>query len=332
SMSGVNGIFAGKTGGGEIELERMNGRVNLETGGGDVVVRDSRLSGSVRTGGGVVRMMNVTGDVNGSFGNTVISSTNTDDGETHLRISSGSGAGIGTSSSSSSSSYITDSSAKTISTSNDPVYLINGVPITGMAYSSSQTSLSSAGGPISLRDAPNGAHVVTGGGRINIGASDGLVYAETGGGAIDVGPPRGSVQAHTGAGDVNLELEGADAHSVHVTSGNGNVVIVAPADLNATLDLESAYTDNLGHKTRIISDWPVTVTETSTWDSSVGTPRKYVRVRQNLGSGRRRHPGADRQRRHQAGKGTVAPASKKRRMSPDATTSKSCLLTNGVRC
>ena len=63
------------------------------------------------------------------------------------------------------------------------------------------------------------------------------------------------------------------------------MVITAPADLNATLDLETAYTDNYRGKTRIISDWPVTVTETNTWDDREGTPRKYVRVRQNIGRG-----------------------------------------------
>ena len=63
------------------------------------------------------------------------------------------------------------------------------------------------------------------------------------------------------------------------------MVIVAPTDLNATLELETAYTDHFGRKTRVVSDWPVSITETSEWDASHGTPRKYVRVRQNIGRG-----------------------------------------------
>lgn len=266
SISGVSGIFAGTTGGGEIDLERMNGQVNLETGGGDIVVRDSRLSGSVRTGGGVVRMANVTGNMNGYSGSGVSSGKYSDSGETHYGVSSSSGSGVGIGSSSSAYSY-SDGPAKS------------------PGSSSSQIVMSYAGGPISLRDAPNGAHVATGGGRISIGSSDGMVYAETGAGAVDIGPSRGSVQAHTGSGDVAIELKGDGAHSVHATSANGNIVIVAPPGLNATLDLESAYTENLGHKTTITGDWPLTVTETSTWDSSAGTPRKYVRVRQTVGRG-----------------------------------------------
>ncbi|PYO09632.1 MAG: hypothetical protein DMD30_05400 [Gemmatimonadetes bacterium] len=62
-------------------------------------------------------------------------------------------------------------------------------------------------------------------------------------------------------------------------------MLILPRDINATLELESAYTNNLGHKTRIESDWALTPTETSDWDASEGTPRRYVRVRQNLGRG-----------------------------------------------
>ena len=105
----------------------------------------------------------------------------------------------------------------------------------------------------------------------------------TGGGDIDIGPATGSVEAHTGAGDVTIELKGAGAHSVNVTSGRGQVVLVVPRDLDATLELETAYTNNLGHKTRIVSDFPLQTTETADWDAREGTPRRYVRARQTLG-------------------------------------------------
>jgi hypothetical protein len=55
--------------------------------------------------------------------------------------------------------------------------------------------------------------------------------------------------------------------------------------LNATLDLETGYTQKFRGKTRIISDWPVSITETTDWDDSHGTPRRYVRVRQQVGRG-----------------------------------------------
>ncbi len=309
SITGVDGVFSGQTGGGEINIEKANGEVDIRTGGGEVRVSNSRLNGSVSTGGGIVRIEGVTGNLIGKSGsgpviNSKSSGTtiNKENGVTvvgvgtdgnSFSVRSGSGSGSGTS--------ISSSSSGSSSASNEPIYVIDGVPINGStvttsnhisdgvgrgsSFGASGIRMNSAGGGISLRAAPDGARVTTGGGPIRIGPSNGEVYAQTGGGSIDIGPATGSVEAHTGAGDVRIELRGAGAHSVDVTSGKGEVVLVVPRDLNAILELETAYTDNLGHKTRILSDLPLHTTETADWDSSEGTPRRYVRARQTVGSG-----------------------------------------------
>jgi beta-lactamase regulating signal transducer with metallopeptidase domain len=310
SITGVDGVFTGQTGGGEINIEKANGEVDIRTGGGEVRVSNSRLNGSVSTGGGIVRIEGVTGNLIGKSGSgpvinskssgTTINKENgvtvvgvgTDGNSFSVRSGSGSGSGTSVSSSTSGSSS---------SASNEPIYVIDGVPITsstttttnqisdgvgrGSSFGASGIRMNSAGGGISLRAAPDGARVTTGGGPIRIGPSNGEVYAQTGGGSIDIGPATGSVEAHTGAGDVRIELQGAGPHSVDVTSGKGEVVLVVPRDLNAILELETAYTDNLGHKTRILSDLPLHTTETADWDSSEGTPRRYVRARQTVGRG-----------------------------------------------
>jgi beta-lactamase regulating signal transducer with metallopeptidase domain len=304
SITGVDGVFTGQTGGGEINIEKTNGEVDIRTGGGEVRVSNSRLNGIVSTGGGIVRIEGVIGNLIGKSGSgPVINSktsgtiTSKENGVTvvgvgtdgnSFSVRSGSGSGSGTSISSSSAS-------------NEPLYVIDGVPINGStatttnhigdgvgrgsSFGASGIRMNSAGGGISLRAAPDGARVTTGGGPIRIGPSNGEVYAQTGGGSIDIGPATGSVEAHTGAGDVRIELQGAGAHSVDVTSGKGEVVLVLPRDLNAILELETAYTDNLGHKTRILSDMPLHAAETADWDSSEGTPRRYVRARQTVGRG-----------------------------------------------
>jgi hypothetical protein len=305
SITGVDGVFTGQTGGGEINIRKTNGEVDIRTGGGEIRVSNSRLNGSVSTGGGIVRIEGVTGDLNGKSGSgpviyskssgTTINRENgvtvvgVGTGDNNLTLRSGSGSGSGTSISSSSAS-------------NEPLYVVDGVPIKigntatttnnisdglgrGSSFGASGIRMNSAGGGISLRAAPDGARVITGGGPIRIGPSGGEVYAQTGGGSIDIGPATGSVEAITGAGDVRIELQGSGAHSVDVTSGKGEVVLVVPRDLNAILELETAYTDNLGHKTRIISDLPLHTTETADWDSSEGTPRRYVRARQTVGRG-----------------------------------------------
>jgi hypothetical protein len=298
SITGVDGTFRGQTGGGQIDIERANGEVDIRTGGGDVHVSDSRVDGNVSTGGGVVRIEGVTGNIIGASGSgPVIQSKSsatsvrhengstlvaiaTGDDEVHVGIGSGKGSGTSTGTiSNGSSSYASTGGGISTTTrwSDDdgsrPGFAMSGIRM-GMA-----------GGPISLAAAPDGARVTTGGGRIRIGESGGEVYAMTGGGDIDIGPATGSVEAHTGAGDVTIELKGAGAHSINVTSGRGQVVLVVPRDLDATLELESAYTNNLGHKTRIVSDFPLQTTETAEWDASEGTPRRYVRARQTLGKG-----------------------------------------------
>jgi hypothetical protein len=256
-ISNISGEFRGSTGGGEIKIHKVNGRLDLSTGGGEVYVDDSNLEGYVSTGGGVVRIFRVNGHLKGSSGSGPVIYTD----------ASGSGKGYG---------YGIGDGAATMVT-------VNG-DTTGYAVATGgPIRMSAAGGSLKLPFAPNGAHVTTGGGKVSIGPSGGAVYAETGGGDIEVGPARGSVEAHTGAGSVAIDFRGGG--SVDVTSGTGRVVINVPDDLNATLELETAYTDNFRGKTRIISDWPLNVTETSNWDTSHGTPRRYVRVRQQLGSG-----------------------------------------------
>ncbi|HSU93265.1 MAG TPA: hypothetical protein VLI43_06120, partial [Gemmatimonadaceae bacterium] len=141
------------------------------------------------------------------------------------------------------------------------------------------------GGSIELDDAPKGAHVTTGGGAIIVGKSQGDVQARTGGGDIELGPLEGGADATTGAGDVSINLVGERVHPVNIVTGKGNVELVLPKDANATLDLETAYTRNFGRHTRIKGDWKLNVTESDDWDDSQGTPRKYVRVRQDIGSG-----------------------------------------------
>ena len=298
SISGVDGTFKGQTGGGQINIEKANGEVDIQTGGGDVHVSDSHVNGNVSTGGGVVRIEGVTGNIIGESGSgPVIQSKSsgtsvrhengstlvaiaTGDDEVRVGIGSGKGSGKSTGTMSSGSGIYTSTGGGISTTTH---WSDDDGSKAGFAMSGIRMSM--AGGPISLAAAPDGARVTTGGGRIRIGPSGGEVYAMTGGGDIDIGPATGSVEAHTGAGDVTIELKGAGAHSVNVTSGRGRVVLVVPRDLDATLELESAYTNNLGHKTRIVSDFPLQTTETADWDAREGTPRRYVRARQTLGKG-----------------------------------------------
>jgi beta-lactamase regulating signal transducer with metallopeptidase domain/DUF4097 and DUF4098 domain-containing protein YvlB len=277
SIVGVDGVFTGSTGGGEIEIQKVNGDAEIRTGGGDIRVSDSRLTGSVSTGGGKVMIERVDGNFAGYSGSGPVTYINSSGAKAkgakeNISIGTGQGAGVGVgrvsvrAGRSSATTYIGD---------------VEGF----RSFGANGIRMHSNGGAISLPEAPDGARITTGGGAIRIGPSAGEVYASTGGGTIDIGPARGSVEAHTGAGEVTITITGSGSHSVDATSGRGRIVLVLPRDLAANLELETAYTDNFGYKTRIESDWPLTTTETRDWDNRQGTPRKYVRARQAVGGG-----------------------------------------------
>ena len=272
SITGVDGNFIGHTGGGAIRIERANGRAELTTGGGSIRVTDSNLSGEVNTGGGTVLIQNVNGGLTGHSGSTGTVYANSNGTSTSTSIGGGIRRG----------NIMDDEGSVTISSGANVT--IN--ERTGeIRDPTGKVIFRKSGGRITVGEAMNGADVRTGGGSVTIGRSAGDVIAHTGGGDVSIGPLAGSAEAHTGAGDVTLAFTGIRTPSADVTSGNGRVVITLPADFSGTLDLETAYTDNLGHRTAIRSDWPLTIRESSQWSDRSGTPRKYVRARQTIGRG-----------------------------------------------
>ena len=265
SLAGVNGVFTGSTGGGEIEIDRVKGDVRLTTGGGDVHVTNSAVDGYVTTGGGEVRVEGNSGRLRGSSGS----------GEIYIQPDRGSSSTTG--SLGTSTSTTTADGVTTVVQSSDPEL--------ARYFGARGIQRSRSGGDITLAAAPDGARITTGGGAIRIGPSSGEVYASTGGGTIQIGPASGSVIAQTGAGEITVKFIGTGPHSADLVTGLGRIVLVIPDNISATLDLESAYTNNLAHRTTIQSAFPLTLTETTDWDASVGTPRRYVRARKVLGSG-----------------------------------------------
>jgi beta-lactamase regulating signal transducer with metallopeptidase domain len=261
SINGVDGTFSGTTGGGTIEIQNAGGRARLSTGGGNIRVYHSRMSGSVSTGGGTVYIQDNDGDLDGSSGSgpTVYAGGR---GGTITRDNNGS---------------VTISRSGANVTVNEHTGEIRD--------SNGRIIYRKAGGGVNVAEAMSGADIRTGGGEVIIGRSAGAVSVSTGGGGIRIGPLAGTAMAHTGAGDVVVDLRGSRRPSAEITSGNGRVEITLPRDFSGTLDLETAYTDNLGHRTRINSAWPLSINESADWDDSHGTPRKYVRARRTFGSG-----------------------------------------------
>lgn len=291
AINDLVGEFRGQTGGGGITIANASGSATLSTGGGEVSVVSSHLSGTVTTGGGELNVTNVTGGLRGSSGTGGVIVTNGDGLATTVR--GGAGFGVSTAGGYGGSTAITtrrpDGDVVTAS--------IGGGIGRGMNISGQSISTATGGGPIAIAkdggeiiidDAPEGAVLHTGGGRIVVRSSERGVRASTGGGDIELENVAGDVAASTGAGDIRINLlsSGRNEQNVDVESGRGRVVIEVPATLDARIELETAYTNNFSRRTNITSDFALENSETDQWDSSVGTPRRYVRAVGIVGNGR----------------------------------------------
>jgi DUF4097 and DUF4098 domain-containing protein YvlB len=258
TIVGVEGTFEGDTGGGELVLSDTRGRASLTTGGGDIDVSDSDLRGKVSTGGGTVKLSRVKGGLQGSSGSGPVIYSDAD--AERAGESTGDLAGV-----------IVDGDGK-VKVGDKPAGFLH---------------ITRAGGNIDLDDVPQGGEIHTGGGDIRIAKGAGTIQARTGGGDISVGPIAGSVSASTGAGDVTLRLVSVSGRgqSAQAWSGTGNVVLELPADLNATFELETAYTESFGRATKITSAWAIDRKPVTGWDDTEGTPRKFVRATGKAGKG-----------------------------------------------
>ena len=277
------GSFSGTTGGGTIRVHDATGKANLSTGGGDIVISDTHLGGTISTGWGAVRIQNNSGDLRAfsSKQGATIRPGRSDsvwnprppawpiDRETH-------------------ETSITNRNGSCVALSvgdfvSEPVYVVDGMPITAAG----PVSISKPGGSIEIASAPAGATVSTGGGRIVIDSSDKSVVASTGGGDVELRATSGNAVASTGAGSVSIRVVGSHgtSHNINVCHGRGRVTLELPADIDATFELETAYTDNHPNPTTIDSDFGLARTETHEWDDRYGTPRKFVRATGTIGSG-----------------------------------------------
>jgi hypothetical protein len=107
--------------------------------------------------------------------------------------------------------------------------------------------------------------------------------AKTGGGDISLAVVNGSVEASTGAGTLRATVVNPGA-SVEFTTGKGDAIVTLPRGFDGRFDLETAYTRRTP-RTRIETDWELSESETDEWDSSQGSPRKYVRASGRAGNG-----------------------------------------------
>jgi DUF4097 and DUF4098 domain-containing protein YvlB len=161
------------------------------------------------------------------------------------------------------------------------------------------------GGGIDVMDAPHGADLATMGGNIHVGDvasftkvktmggmididhAKGPVDATTMGGGITIGSADGPIKASTMGGDISARMvtTSADQRNVDLTSLGGTITLTVPKNFPMDVRITLAHTKNAPRSYEIIDHIGLEQHETTDWDNSMGTPRKYIRAQGRVGNG-----------------------------------------------
>jgi DUF4097 and DUF4098 domain-containing protein YvlB len=176
---------------------------------------------------------------------------------------------------------------------------------TSGASGSGPVSIQKMGGDIEVKDAPQGADLSTMGGNIHLGnvgsfakvktmggnisidSADASVNATTMAGKIAINQASGPVQATTMAGDIRARLVGSSSsqRDVELTSNSGTIELTVPKDFPMDVRITLAYTKNAPGTFQIVDSIGLTQQSSEDWDTSQGTPRRYIRAKGRVGSG-----------------------------------------------
>ena len=165
--------------------------------------------------------------------------------------------------------------------------------------------ISKMGGDIDVEDAPNGAVLSTMGGGIRLKNAGAFAKLNTMGGNVDIGTAAGAVDATTMGGNIHIQAAGdsvhattmggnlsvrlvpsaAKARNIDLTTMGGEVELIVPKGFPMDIDIKLAYNQNSWHKPSITEPFGLAHSESSEWDYSHGSPRKYLYATGKVGSG-----------------------------------------------
>lgn len=162
------------------------------------------------------------------------------------------------------------------------------VPVSVLAYREhAAVKIMKMGGNIDVSNAPQGADLMTMGGNIEIERVNNFAKVKTMGGDIHIQQADAAVEATTMAGNIDVQITGnSDArHDIDLSSNQGNITLTVPKGFPMQVSVSLATTNNQSKAFRIIDNIGLTQQDDNTWDSSKGTPRKYLRATGRSGSG-----------------------------------------------
>jgi hypothetical protein len=204
------------TGGGNIQIDDLNGRALLKTGGGNIVGGNTNGSMRLTTKGGHITVRNVAGDLAATTGGG--------------HITAGTIGGIAT--------LHTDGGHIQVTSIAGPGHLTTGGGNVYVEHSASQLVAETVGGQIEVGEAAGLVHAKTAGGGIHVVRVAGPTNLETGGGSIYLTQVDGTVKASTGTGKITAWFVAPPKteSSCEFQSGEGDIDVYIPRQLPVTID------------------------------------------------------------------------------------------------
>jgi DUF4097 and DUF4098 domain-containing protein YvlB len=148
-------------------------------------------------------------------------------------------------------------------------------------------TLSTMGGDIRLGSVGEFAHLKTMGGNVTIDNAEASVDATSMGGNITLKSVNGAIKASTMGGDISARVVGSSEQrrDIELSSKGGTITLTVPKDFPMDVRIQLAYTKNATRSFDITQHAGLSQRETSEWDSTLGTPRKYIYAEGRVGSG-----------------------------------------------
>jgi hypothetical protein len=218
------------TGGGNIDMDDLNGRASLSTAGGNITAGNIGGPAHFETGGGHITVKNVSGGLVATTGGGHITAGSIG-GNAMLRTSGG---------------HIRVTSVEGVA------HLDTGGGNVTLAHSGSGLVASTAGGQIEVGEAVGLVHAKTGGGGIRVVRLSGPTDLQSVGGSIYLTQVDSAVKASTSAGGITAWFvsPAKQPSTCELQSDEGDIVVYIPRHLPVTIDAQI----QLGDEHRVVFD------------------------------------------------------------------------------
>jgi len=246
------------TGGGNIEMDNLNGRASLSTAGGNIFTGNIDGPAHLETGGGHISVKNVSGNLIANTGGGHITAGSIG-GNAVLHTSGG---------------HIRVTSVEGVA------HLDTGGGNVTLAHSGAELVASTAGGQIEVGEAVGLVHARTGGGGIRVVRLSGPTNLQSVGGSIYLTQVDSAVKASTSAGGITAWFVSPSKQpgTCELQSDDGDIVVYLPRQLPVTIDAQIQLGDE--HRVSFDPAFPLKVS----YDSSSNGARS-VRAEGELNGG-----------------------------------------------